>query len=199
MKDTLLIIFVKNQELGKVKTRLAKSIGKNKALEIYSFLLKKTKEITSEITCDKCIYYSNRIEENDIWDKDYTKYVQHGNDLGYRMKNAFKDAFFKGYKKVVLIGSDLYDLTPIHLDDAFKSLDSKPVVLGPAQDGGYYLIGLTKVYPKIFKNKAWGTSSVRKDTLSDLEKVNVHLLEMLNDVDVIEDIQQHPAFQKFLN
>lgn len=199
MNKNLLLIFTRNPELGKAKTRLAKSIGDEKALEIYKFLLDKTKEITQDLTCDKAVYYSVKVRENDIWDgKIYQKHQQFGNDLGERMHNAFKNSFENEYEKVLIIGSDLYDLTPEIINSAFTELDNNDVVLGPAEDGGYYLLGMKKLYPKIFQNKDWGTSSVRTETLNDLQKQTVHLLPMLNDVDVLEDIQNHPAFQQFL-
>lgn len=195
----LLIIFTRNPVLGKVKTRLAKTVGDKTALDIYTFLLKKTKEITLDSPCDKVVYYSEKIIKNDIWNcNSFRKEVQFGEDLGAKMKNSFYDAFENNYRKVVLIGSDIYDLESYHINEAFKKLDTNDVVMGPALDGGYYLIGLKKMHPKIFDNKKWGSSTVRKDTLKNLEKVDVHLLPILNDVDVIEDIEHHPAFTKFL-
>jgi rSAM/selenodomain-associated transferase 1 len=199
MSKNLLIIFTRNPELGKVKTRLAKSVGDETALEIYQFLLDKTKEVTQGLDCTKVIFYSKEIGQDDIWDRNlYEKEVQFGSDLGVKMKNAFETGFDNNYDKVLVIGSDLYDLEASHINEAFEELDNSDVVIGPALDGGYYLLGLKKVYPEIFKNKSWGTSSVRKDTLKNLEKVDVHLLAMLNDVDIIEDIEHHPAFTKFL-
>ena len=127
----------------------------------------------------------------------YKKEVQFVYDLGVKMEYAFQTAFENNYEKVLLIGSDLYDLEPSHINEAFEKLKNKDVVIGPTLDGGYYLVGLKKNYPEIFKNKRWGTSSVRKDTLKNLEKVDVHLLPILNDVDVVEDIEHHPAFTKF--
>ena len=195
----LLIIFTRNPILGKVKTRLAKTVGDKTALDIYTFLLKKTKEITLDSPCDKVVYYSEKLIKNDIWNcNSFRKEVQSGEDLGAKMKNSFYDAFENNYRKVVLIGSDIYDLESYHINEAFKKLDTNDVVMGPALDGGYYLIGLKKMHPKIFDNKRWGSSTVRKDTLKNLEKVDVHLLPILNDVDVIEDIEHHPAFTKFL-
>ncbi len=195
----LLIIFTRNPVLGKVKTRLAKTVGDKTALDIYTFLLKKTKEITLDSPCDKVVYYSEKIIKNDIWNcNSFRKEVQFGEDLGAKMKNSFYDAFENNYRKVVLIGSDIYDLESYHINEAFKKLETNDVVMGPALDGGYYLIGLKKMHPKIFDNKKWGSSTVRKDTLKNLEKVDVHLLPILNDVDVIEDIEHHPAFTKFL-
>ena len=195
----LLIIFTRNPILGKVKTRLAKTVGDKTALDIYTFVLKKTKEITLDSPCDKVVYYSEKLIKNDIWNcNSFRKEVQSGEDLGAKMKNSFYDAFENNYRKVVLIGSDIYDLESYHINEAFKKLDTNDVVMGPALDGGYYLIGLKKMHPKIFDNKKWGSSTVRKDTLKNLEKVDVHLLPILNDVDVIEDIEHHPAFTKFL-
>ena len=195
----LLIIFTRNPELGKVKTRLSKSTGDQVALEIYKFLLNKTNQVTKQVSADKIVYYSEKITKHDIWSSNlYKKEVQHGSDLGAKMKNSFQAAFENKYDKVLLIGSDLYDLEHCHIYEAFKKLDTNDVIIGPASDGGYYLIGLKKLHPKIFKNKNWGTSTVREDTLKDLEKVDVHLLPILNDVDVIEDIEHHHAFSKFL-
>ena len=114
------------------------------------------------------------------------------------MKNAFKKGFESGYQKVMIIGSDLYDLSSEIIDNAFQKLNSNNFVIGPAEDGGYYLLGMTALQENIFKNKDWGTSSVRKDTLKDLQDKKVHLLQELNDVDVFEDIQHHTAFQQFL-
>jgi len=199
MSKNLLLIFTKNPELGKVKTRLAKSVGNETALEIYKFLLLKTKEIAQNTPYDKAVYYSEKIGKNDIWEESiYQKHQQEGKDLGIRMQNAFINSFKAMYEKVIIIGSDLYDLTPDHIHIAFKKLETNEVVIGPAEDGGYYLLGMKIVHPTIFKNKNWGTSSVRKDTLKDLQKVSVHLLEELNDVDVIEDIENHPAFENFI-
>ena len=199
MQKNLLLIFTRNPELGKVKTRLAKSIGDRNALEVYKLLLNKTKEATLKLNCDKAVYYSVKIRENDIWDAAaYQKQQQYGNNLGVKMQNAFKEAFKKGYEKVIIIGSDLYDLTSEIIENAFKKLDTNDVVLGPAKDGGYYLLGMKKLHLNIFENKDWGTETVRASTLKDLEKDTVHLLEELNDVDVVEDIKNHPAFEQFL-
>lgn len=194
----ILIIFTRNPELGNVKTRLAKKVGNQTALEIYTFLLEKTKEITTNITADKAVYYSVKIKEQDLWDAaTYQKHQQVGSDLGIRMKNAFKNSFSAGYKKVLIIGSDLYDLTTENIENAFLELDKNDVVLGPAEDGGYYLLGMKTLQEAVFENKKWGTSSVRKDTLADLKDKKVSLLTPLNDVDVFEDIEHHKAFQHF--
>ncbi|WP_299056401.1 TIGR04282 family arsenosugar biosynthesis glycosyltransferase [uncultured Polaribacter sp.] len=199
MNKKLLLIFTRNPELGKVKTRLAKTVGDEIALEIYKYLLQKTQKITSKVTSDKAVYYSVKIRENDIWEEStFQKNLQNGEDLGIRMLQAFKNSFKKGYQKVIIIGSDLPDITTEIIDEAFLQLDSSDVVLGPATDGGYYLLGMNTLHEKIFKNKNWGTDTVRAATLSDLKDKKVHLLPALNDVDVFADIENHPDFQHFL-
>ena len=194
-----ILIFTRNLKLGKVKTRLAKTIGDEKALEIYQFLVQKTKEISDQVQVKKRVYYDQSIPENDFWNsEDYQKFLQKGTDLGSRMYQAFLQAFQSDFEKVIIIGSDLYDLTPKIISEAFQELDKSDVVIGPAEDGGYYLLGMKVLHPPIFKNKNWGTDSVRKETLADLKEKKVFLLEGLNDVDIFEDIQDHPAFQYFL-
>lgn len=198
MAKNLLLIFTRNPKLGKVKTRLAKSVGTISALQIYQFLLRHTKSITQATTFDKAVYYSEKIEENDIWEPtSYQKYVQTGTDLGARMDKAFKNAFAKGYSKVVVIGSDMLDLQETHLKEAFEQLNSHDAVIGPAKDGGYYLLGCKNNIPNIFRNKNWGSDSVCEETLKDLQGLSVHLLAPLNDIDVFEDIKDIKLFDKF--
>jgi hypothetical protein len=199
MDENLLLIFTRNPELGKVKTRLAKRVGAETALSIYTFLLHKTRDIVSKVASDKAIYYSVCIREKDLWNATvFQKHQQIGADLGIRMLHAFKNGFTAGYKKILIIGSDLYDLTPEIIEKAFTELSKNDVVIGPAEDGGYYLLGMKSLHSKIFKNKDWGTDTVRKKTLEDLKDKKVLLLQELNDVDIFEDIEHHPAFQHFL-
>ena len=199
MSKNLLLVFTRNPALGKVKTRLAKTVGDKTALEVYTFLLERTRDIAAKVTADKAVYYSVKIRENDIWDATiFQKHLQVGEDLGIRMLHAFKNGFETGYEKVLIIGSDLYDLTAETIENAFIALENNEVVIGPAEDGGYYLLGMNSLEEKVFKNKDWGTETVRKDTLEDLKDKKVFLLGELNDVDVFEDIEHHPAFQTFL-
>ena len=199
MPKNLLLVFTRNPELGKVKTRLAKTVGNATALKIYIFLLERTRDIAVKVSADKAVYYSVKVRENDIWDASiFQKHQQVGEDLGIRMLHAFKNGFKAGYEKVMIIGSDLYDLTAETIENAFIALENNEVVIGPAEDGGYYLLGMNSLEEKVFKNKDWGTETVRKDTLEDLKDKKVFLLGELNDVDVFEDIEHHPAFQTFL-
>jgi len=199
MPKNLLLVFTRNPELGKVKTRLAKTVGNATALKIYIFLLERTRDIAIKVSADKAVYYSVKVRENDIWDASiFQKHQQVEEDLGIRMLHAFKNGFKAGYEKVMIIGSDLYDLTAETIENAFIALENNEVVIGPAEDGGYYLLGMNSLEEKVFKNKEWGTETVRKDTLEDLKDKKVFLLGELNDVDVFEDIEHHPAFQAFI-
>jgi rSAM/selenodomain-associated transferase 1 len=195
-----LIIFTRNPELGKCKTRLAKTIGDDAALRIYTFLLKHTAKVTSQVKdTDLRVYYSDYIGENDIWDATrYGKHLQQGADLGARMENAFSETFEAGYNKVLIIGSDLYDLQESDIQESFEALNTCETVIGPASDGGYYLLGLKKVIPSLFKGKHWGTPEVLPATLKDLEPFTTCFLPEKNDIDRFEDIAGNPVFEALL-
>ncbi len=195
----LLLIFTRNPELGKCKTRLAAAVGDQAALDIYNFLLNHTVQITKNLTTDKIVYYSEEIWKNDIWDiNTFDKKLQKGLDLGERMSNAFKNGFEKGYQKIIIIGSDMYDLSQEDIENAFLKLSDNDYVIGPAEDGGYYLLGMTKWNKNLFKNKEWGTQTVLNDTLNTLKNEKKQLLETKNDVDYYEDIKDINVFQQFL-
>lgn len=195
----LLIIFTRNPALGKGKRRLAATVGDEAALDIYKFLLNHTVTITSHLYAEKLVYYSEEIWENDIWDNSkYGKKIQSGNDLGARMAKAFEDGFRNNFEKIIIIGSDMYDLSQGDLEAAFKTLENHDFVVGPAEDGGYYLLGMTKYMPQLFENKKWGTKTVLKDTLFNLKHENTALLATKNDIDHYEDIKGIKAFDPFL-
>lgn len=187
-EKNLLIVFVKNKVAGKVKTRLAKTIGPEAALHIYDALLSLTEKTSQKVAVDRHIYFSDTIIPAG-WQGDQ-KFVQQGADLGARMQRAFQRGFEQGFNKIILIGSDLPDITKENIDTGFENLQSKEVVFGPAEDGGYYLIGMTKMHEIIFKNKPWSQSSLLALTLAQLkeEETTVGLLETLNDIDTFDDL-----------
>tara|TARA_B100000524_G_scaffold324194_1_gene206464 strand:+ start:233 stop:835 length:603 start_codon:yes stop_codon:yes gene_type:complete len=192
--------FVRNPQLGTVKTRLAATVGDKVALEIYIELMRHTAEVTHKVSADKKVFYSEKIEKNDVWtEMNFSKALQTKGTLGQRMENAFKTAFEKGYKKVIIVGSDLYSLKTSHIEKALNQLDKKEVVIGPSQDGGYYLLGLKKKMPALFRNKSWGTSTVLKETLNDLKFKSIFLMEPLNDIDNFEDLKKETNLLKKLN
>lgn len=189
------MIFIKNPRLGKVKTRLASSIGDEKALHIYQILLDHTHKISRRVNCDKAVFYSEYVNNQDEWKTDnFQQYLQNGDDLGSRMSNAFIEGFNKGYKKIVIIGSDCLELDEKHLTDALALLTTNDVVLGPARDGGYYLLGMRRFFPELFQNKKWSSENVLLDTLLDLSNLNLSfkLLPTLNDIDTISDLKNYP-------
>ena len=186
--ENLLIIFVKKPLLGKVKTRLAKTIGNEKALHIYQFLLRYTQSICSNVNADRAIFYSDFIDNNDSWFGN--KFSQIGDSLGDKMANAFEEVFKVGYQKVVIIGSDCYELSTEIINQAFDCLANTDTVIGPAKDGGYYLLGMKDFNKTLFQNKSWSTNEVLNETINDINALNLrcHLLVTLSDIDEEKDL-----------
>jgi uncharacterized protein len=190
-QNKLLMLFVRKPELGKVKTRLAQDVGDAKALEIYIKLLHHTHTITQALPADKQVYYAGEIEQHDFWQKPvYQKRKQPEGDLGFKMEQAFATAFKDGYNAVIIIGSDCHELTQHIIEQAYDALQNHDVVIGPAKDGGYYLLGMKVLHSELFRNKQWSTSSVLTDTLSDLKysELTYTLLPVLSDVDHVTDV-----------
>lgn len=192
MHKKALIIFVRNPELGKVKTRIAATVGDEKALAIYKSLLLHTKEVADKLLCTKFIFYADDINPDDLWNG-YEKHLQVQNDLGVRMQQAFATVYAAGYQQVCIIGSDCYELTAPIIEMAFEALHHKDAAIGPARDGGYYLLGMKKLLPEVFENKGWSTATVYKRTIADFEEmgINYFILPELNDVDTVDDIPHH--------
>ena len=191
MQKELLLIFIKNPESGKAKSRLAATLGPEKALYIYKQLLYHTRQISQKLPVALALYYSDFIPAVDEWDSElYIKMVQSGADLGEKMKRAFQEQFTQGYNRVCIIGSDCFELTSDIILEAFAKLEEHDVVIGPAADGGYYLLGMKYLQPNLFQGKNWSTDSVLKDTLADIKQsgLSVALLPSLTDVDEEKDL-----------
>lgn len=187
-----LIIFVKNPQLGKVKTRLANAIGPERALKVYEKLLQHTRQITMPVNAKLFVYYGSFVPELDEWPAaTYEKRLQLQTDsLGERMLKAFEEVFAEGYEKVAIIGSDCLQLTPAIIEEGYTALGNNDVVIGPAMDGGYYLLGMTKLYPELFYNKIWSTSTVFSETIADTKALGLAVYELtrLSDVDNVGDL-----------
>lgn len=191
--EKVLLIFIKNPELGNVKTRLAKSIGKDKALQVYKELLKKTINAAVKTDARRQVWYSTFIDyEDGISSDSFEKYLQTGSGLGQRMSNAFHQAFEEGIDRAVIIGSDCPSLNEIVIKDAFDRLKKNDLVIGPSEDGGYYLLGMNRFSEIIFKDIEWSTESVFDSTIQKAkeEGLKVFLLPVLNDIDNLEDLKK---------
>ena len=198
MEKSAIIILIRNPILGCVKTRLAADIGDFNALNVYKSLLIYTRNITSSINSSRLLFYSDFIDLNDDWeDKIYEKYVQSGNDFGEKMLNAFKIALTH-HELTVIIGSDCIELNSKIINLAFKKLKDFDVVIGPARDGGYYLMGLKNIYPQLFQNKNWGTDSVLSETINTIKDLGLiyHLLPLLGDIDTLKDLKTSKLYER---
>ena len=189
-KNQLLIILTRRPELGKVKTRLAKGTSNQTALNVYTDLLAHTHQITKNLNVDKWVFYTDEIIFDDLWDDgEYMKMIQSQGDLGAKMQEAFFKGFGAGYLEIVIIGSDIDTLTTEILEDAFEQVKQQNVI-GPSEDGGYYLLGLNEPRTDVFTNKEWSTDTVLRDTLLDFSNDEVAILDELNDIDELEDITE---------
>jgi len=184
-----LIVFIKNPELGKVKTRLAKTVGAEKALAIYIALMEHTRKIAEALPVARYLFYSQEINQKDNWTSaKFHKDLQIEGDLGDKIAMAFHTVF-KENEKVVIIGSDCASLTPEIVQEAFDKLAEYPFVIGPAMDGGYYLLGMNQFAPTVFKDIEWSTETVFPTTVNRIKSIGkrYHLLPTLSDIDYEED------------
>ena len=192
MKDTkqekALAIFLKNPRLGAVKTRLAAAIGDQKALEIYTRLVALTLKAAKEVSASRHLFYSDTLESAPK-DLQAEPHIQIGSGLGERMNNAFNE-LLDNYHRVVLIGSDLPESSATLIDEAFEKLDTNDLVIGPAEDGGYYLIALKAPQPALFTAIEYSNAEVFEQTIvrGEAEKLKVALLKKLRDVDTLADL-----------
>ena len=191
LQTDALLIFVKNPVSGKVKTRLARTLGEAQALQVYQRLLQHTLRVTQPLSCPKIVFYSDQVDPNDFWAQaGYQQCLQTGGDLGERMQAAFALAFSANHPRAVIIGSDCWELTTGLLEEAFRQLQTHDAVVGPAHDGGYYLLGLRQPAPTLFAGKEWSTARVLSNTLADLQRLQLRyfMLPVLSDVDEAADL-----------
>jgi rSAM/selenodomain-associated transferase 1 len=187
-----IIIFHRHPRLGKVKTRLAKSVGDEKALSIYkacSFY------IINHILSGPNPAYIFLSDKSDLDQSHFdTKnlLIQNGVDLGLRMSNSFSEIFSKGFKKVVIVATDVPDIDNKLIQSALNSLDNKDFVLGPSVDGGYYLLGMNKFSRFLFENMTWSHGDVLADTILKIKQKNLscELLTNLIDIDQESDLNE---------
>lgn len=194
MKKEVVLVFQKNAILGQVKTRLASGMGEQPAMEIYKHLVQLTYSALEDVPMPVWTYFSDFIPESTHPTVEKS-FVQQGQDLGERMSNAFASTFDSGIEKVVLIGTDCPTLQSQHLLQAFTALNDSDLVLGPATDGGYYLIGMKVRAAYLFEGIAWSTSQVLSQTLhvASQHSLTTTLLPELCDIDTPEDWQRYSS------
>ena len=204
-----LIVFIRNADPGRVKTRLAADLGEQETLKVYMRLVAHTmhQAMGARDVADTFVYFSREIPDG--W-PDVTRdglpvsesgmeafrganlRVQKGGDLGQRMKQAFHEVFSGGYDRALIIGSDCPELYASHLEQAFSALATHDTVAGPASDGGYYLLGMRILHPEVFDNKTWSTDTVLRRTMQDFKRAGLrtYLLPELRDLDDQHDYRK---------
>ena len=190
-----LLIMAKRPAPGETKTRLIPALSPEQAAELYECFLRDTLDLARAVPMvarfiaylpeDASGYFSNLAA-------DFELIPQAGNNLGERLDHVLSSCLNRGFERVVAIGSDSPNLAPAFVSRAFELLDSADVVLGPCEDGGYYLIGLTRSQPRILREVQMSTPNVLRETLARAqhEGLRVALLPMWYDVDSVEDWQR---------
>ena len=188
------LYFVKYPEPGKVKTRLAKSIGNEAAALAYRGLAESGFSTLKELSPSEfkiTVMFDPPEKEREVreWLAGASDYKpQNGNDLGERLTHAFKSAFGEDACAVAALGSDTLGLKKEMIEKAFDNLQYYDAVIGPAKDGGYYLIGCKEIYESLFENIPWSTPGVLKATLGWIreEGLSHSLLPELEDLDELK-------------
>ena len=205
-RQARLILFTRYPEPGRTKTRLIPALGAQGAATLQQrmseLLVARMAEFAANFPVRPEIRYAdgNQQAMEDWFSCDIPCLPQGEGDLGDRLHRAFAQAFAQGAQKVVIIGADCPHLTPALFAQAFAALEQEDLVLGPATDGGYYLVGLNRLVPGLFTEIPWGSGEVLAATLKQAQALHLstHLLEPLADVDRPEDLRHfdhHPNSQ----
>ncbi len=197
MSKNLIIMFVKEPKLGFVKTRLAKNCGHGFAVNLYVRFVQDLIYTLQGGKSDFKLCVHPKLELVNKVFGNFDNFLQKEGDLGKKMQKAFEEQFKNGYDKIILMGSDTPHITNSLLNESFEQLNNHDIVLGPSEDGGYYLVGFNKqTFTKnIFEDMQWSTPNVLKKTLHKLHKKRVYLTEELNDIDTIKDLKSF--FEQF--
>jgi uncharacterized protein len=194
---TLIIILTKYPEAGKVKSRLARSIGEEKASKIYEALLWDNwhnakisdQQIRLEYSPPEAKYKFKK-----MFGDDAQLHLQEGKDIGWRMANAFDNCWQQRFDAAILIGGDVPDIFHTSFSEALDSLKKHDIVIGPSTDGGYYLIGFQRKSfdYKFFQNIDWSTNRVFEQTSKIIRNTNnkLYLIEKRNDLDTFDDVKE---------
>lgn len=194
-----LIIFARAPVPGKVKTRLARDVGEQVATELYGAMLDDVLEMAALLDDVRLlVFWADGSYPHFPGIPRLEMFEQSGEDLGQRMANAFRTAFEEGIDACCIIGSDLPDLPLEYVRKAFRMLEENRIdaVFGPSSDGGYYLLGMRRLWPELFENVPWSTSLVLETSLKHARasELTVDLLPVWHDIDTIDDLKQLALF-----
>ncbi|BDQ35127.1 TIGR04282 family arsenosugar biosynthesis glycosyltransferase [Pseudodesulfovibrio portus] len=197
MNKNCVLFFIKYPEPGRVKTRLAEESTPEQAAAFYrAFVEEKLAELEAGVDGDVVVFFTPESRRDAVrdWLGKGRRYVaQKGADLGRRMENGFREAFFMGYQRGVLVGSDIPGLSPGIVNLGLRCLEPDRASLGPAGDGGYYLIGFhrTGFSPEVFRTGEWSTPGVYERAFNVLAGTGLAFteLERLDDMDTMEDVE----------
>ncbi len=202
LSQTALIIFAKEPVLGKVKTRLQRALPAVIVLNLYKAFIEDVVAIVREVPCDKrFIYYSSSNGQADhfkVFKRNFILRKQVGSSLGDRMQHAFVQCRKEGFARMVIIGSDCLTIKKEDIVKAFQKLNGVDVVIGPSEDGGYFLIGVREPDAAIFKKVTWSTSTVLKQTVKNIQVVGkrYQLLRKRYDIDTAASLSRFAGYAK---
>jgi rSAM/selenodomain-associated transferase 1 len=185
-------IFAKPPRPGYVKTRLIPDLGAAKAASVYRYCLEYTLEVTRQSGLDYRLYLSDISDDALFQDQEHA--LQKGHDLGSRMFNALQELLAIGTDGAIIIGSDCLDLTAKHLHQAAQALADHELVLLPALDGGYALLGCTRIHPALFRDVRWSSDAVLKQSVANARRLDyrVRLFDPVRDIDTLQDLEKYP-------
>jgi rSAM/selenodomain-associated transferase 1 len=195
MSENALVVFVKHPRPGTVKTRLAAAIGPEVAADLYRALAEHVLEVTTPVAgeYERLVFFDppGAAEEMRAWLPGTRLIAQVGPDLGARMADAFARAFARGASRVAIVGTDVASVSRQSVTDALAALDAADVVIGPAEDGGYYLLALGAPRPGLFTGIAWSSSTVASETRTRATAAGLRVRELpiLRDVDTLDDLR----------
>ena len=194
-EQNTIIIFCKYPIEGNVKTRIAKTIGNEVSVNLYKLLSEYIfQELLKTENVFQYLFYDNNADRDKIkkWaGAEFTYELQEGNDLGEKMYNAFNKVIDRGSTKTIIVGTDIPDISSDIIQKAFQALNNSDVVIGPAMDGGYYLLGMKRLYKSFFTGIEWSNHTVLKKTLEKINSLNLSysMLPELIDIDTEEDLK----------
>jgi rSAM/selenodomain-associated transferase 1 len=195
-----LIIFAREPIPGRVKTRLAATIGDEAAAEAYQGMLKDVLAVSRQLgDVETIVFWDCKEESLPLLAEKYrcNSRRQSGGDLGERMRAAFEEMFLNGSEVCCIIGSDSPDLPLSYILEAYQllSMQHSDVVIGPSRDGGYYLLGMRQLLPQLFTSIDWGTPRVLRQSMDTAEKAGIvaALLPEWYDIDTNDDLEKFQA------